>query len=206
MKFKLIRKLKGFFYALKLHVFIPSRFFIFMGEMGNLSRWINKYGKTTKYSDFYTSNHQYDKRYKLYEYILETEKLNDEIDYLEFGVAKGVSFRWWAEKIKNPAAKFYGFDTFTGLPESWGPFKKGDMSGGNEPPKMDDARVNFYQGIFQATLLPFLKTYQPAKRKLIHMDADLYSSTLFVLFHLTPLINKGDIIMFDEFSVNSYKL
>ena len=128
-----------------------TKFFLFISVFTVFTLIIDFYSYqgikqlTTKYSDFYTSNHQYDKRYKLYEYILETEKLNDEIDYLEFGVAKGVSFRWWAEKIKNPAAKFYGFDTFTGLPESWGPFKKGDMSGGNEPPKMDDARVNFYQ-------------------------------------------------------------
>lgn len=169
--------------------------------MGMLSRWINKHGKTTPFSDFYTFKNDYNKRYLLYEYLADKEKLDDAVDYLEFGVAGGASFKWWAEKIKNPAARFYGFDTFTGLPEDWGPFKKGDMSNHNAPPELHDTRVKFYQGIFQTTLLPFLKTYQPNKRKIIHLDADLYSSTLYVLFHLTEFIKPGDILMFDEFSV-----
>jgi hypothetical protein len=33
------------------------------------------------------------------------------------------------------------------------------------------------------------------------MDADLYSSTLFVLTTLSPYLKKGDIILFDEFNV-----
>ena len=33
------------------------------------------------------------------------------------------------------------------------------------------------------------------------MDADLYSATLYVLTLLTPFLNSGDIIMFDEFNV-----
>jgi len=33
------------------------------------------------------------------------------------------------------------------------------------------------------------------------MDADLYSSTLYALTTLSPFIQKGDIIFFDEFNV-----
>jgi len=201
MKFRIIRKLKGLFYVLRLHVFIPSRLFIFLGHMGNLSRWISKNNKQAGFSDFYQSKHDYNNRYKLYEFLLQKEQLNQPLDYLEFGVAGGHSFRWWAEHITDPGAQFYGFDTFTGLPEDWGPFKKGDMSNHNAPPALNDQRVKFYQGIFQTTLLPFLKNYQPNSRRVIHLDADLYSSTLYVLFHLTPFIRKGDILLFDEFSV-----
>ncbi len=33
------------------------------------------------------------------------------------------------------------------------------------------------------------------------MDADLYSSTIFVLTQLYPYLQPGDIILFDEFNV-----
>ncbi|PKR80466.1 hypothetical protein CW751_08805 [Brumimicrobium salinarum] len=120
---------------------------------------------------------------------------------MEFGVAKGQSFKWWIEHIEHDDSFFYGFDTFNGLPEDWGSFKKGDMSNGNEPPKIDDSRHQFFQGVFQKTLPDFLKTYQSKKKKIIHLDADLYSATLFVLASMSPFLNKGDILLFDEFNV-----
>ena len=82
------------------------------------------------------------------------------------------------EQIKDKNASFYAFDTFDGLPEDWGSFKKGDMSNGNTPPEIDDNRHSFYQGIFQETLYDFLKSYDSDKQKVILLDADLYSSTL----------------------------
>jgi hypothetical protein len=46
-----------------------------------------------------------------------------------------------------------------------------------------------------------LKNYNPENRKVIHLDADLYSSTLFILTTLYPYLKSGDILFFDEFSV-----
>jgi hypothetical protein len=37
--------------------------------------------------------------------------------------------------------------------------------------------------------------------KVIHLDADLYSATIFTLSVLYPYLNSGDVIMFDEFNV-----
>jgi O-methyltransferase len=193
-------KLKGYFFIMKLHRMIPFKILRFFSQMGELSKWISNH-KNISYSDFYSSKFDYSKRYLLYSYILEKEITGIPVDYFEFGVSKGISFRWWAENIKYSESRFFGFDTFSGLPEDWGSFKKGDMDNNNEIPQMNDPRCSFYQGLFQQTLPSFLKNYSSGKRKIIHMDADLYTSTLYVLTSISPILNKGDIIIFDEFNV-----
>ena len=131
-------------------------------------------------------------------------KDNSKIIYLEFGVAGGESFKWWLNENKDNSSCFYGFDTFEGLPENWGVlFKKGDMN--YEESQMQDKRAKFIKGLFQDTLFSFIqdnKDYLNSNtRKVIHMDADLYSSTIFVLSQLYPYLKSGDIILFDEFNV-----
>lgn len=200
MSIRLLGKLKGIFFRFNLHLLFPGKNLVFLGQLSDLSKWISKRRKIS-FSDFYSYKFDYNKRYQLYTYIIEKEGITSDIDYLEFGVSKGYSFRWWSDQIKDSNSRFYGFDTFSGLPEDWGPFKKGAMSNGNVPPELNDKRCTFYQGLFQQTLLPFLKTYQPNRRRIIHMDADLYSSTLFVLTTISPYLRKDDIILFDEFNV-----
>jgi O-methyltransferase len=193
-------KLKGYFFLLKLHNVIPFGFLRFVSQMGELSKWISRH-RDTGFSDFYSRKFDYSKRYDLYSFIIETEIKGSPVEYLEFGVSKGVSFRWWADHIKDEKSRFYGFDTFTGLPEDWGSFKKGDMDNSNEIPVLDDPRCKFFQGLFQQTLPPFLNDWSSRSRKIIHMDADLYTSTLFVLTSISHILQKGDIIIFDEFNV-----
>ena len=55
-----------------------------------------------EFNDFYLKKWDYNKRYKLYEFIFGKEKLTDSITYLEFGVAGGLSFKWWVSKNQNP--------------------------------------------------------------------------------------------------------
>jgi hypothetical protein len=193
-------KLKGLFFFLKLHRITPYGLLGFTSMMGALSKWISNQ-QNISFNDFYSTRFNYAKRYDLYSYLIDNEALNGPIDFLEFGVSTGLSFKWWAEHINHPKAGFFGFDTFTGLPEDWGSFRKGDMDNKNEPPVMLDTRCHFYQGLFQQTLPVFLKSYSSDNRKVIHMDADLYTSTLFVLTTLSPYLRKGDIILFDEFNV-----
>lgn len=203
LKHKIIRlpgRLKGLFFYFRGDRFIPIHLFMFFAHLASLSRWISINKKKCE-NDFFTRKFNYKKRELLYEQVITEFNLDTNIDYLEFGVSKGHSFRWWINRIKDSDARFYGFDTFTGLPESWGPFKKGDMGNDNNPPEIDDNRHEFYQGLFQQTLIPFLSKYKPDKRKVIHMDADIYSATLYVLTLFTPYIKSGDIIFFDEFNV-----
>jgi hypothetical protein len=199
-KIKRIRKLKYYFFKLGIHRILPSQRLIFLGHLSGVSKWISRQNNL-RFTSFPSKIFDYSKRYDLYKFIIENEILDKEIDYLEFGVSKGSSFKWWVENIKHKNSRFYGFDTFTGLPEDWGSFKKGDMSNGNKPPVLDDSRHEFYQGIFQNTVYTFLKKYKSNKRKVIHLDADIFSATLFVLTTISPYLRKGDILIFDEFNV-----
>jgi hypothetical protein len=193
-------KLKGLFFVCRLDRLVPSHALNFLAHIAELSKWISKYKNDCK-NDFYTKKFNYNKRELLYEQVIIDYELDTNIDYLEFGVSRGTSFKWWVNRIKNVNARFYGFDTFTGLPEAWGLFKKGDMGNGNIPPIINDDRYELFQGLFQQTLLPFLNNYKSNKKKVIHMDADIYSATLYVLTLITPFLKKGDIIFFDEFNV-----
>jgi len=195
-------KLKGIFFVTRLdRIFLPiSNLFIFIGYMAKLGSWISRHRKLA-FSDYYTGKFEYLRRYKLYKYIVERENLERDIDYLEFGVSKGASFKWWVDTIKDKNSSFFGFDTFTGLPEDWGPFKRGAMSGDNKIPEIDDTRCTFYQGLFQKTLHDFIEKHPFNKRTILHLDADLYSSTLYVLTAISSKLKPGDILFFDEFNV-----
>ena len=206
IKFFIIQKTKAIFSLLKLHVLVEpfSGFLLNLAYLSKQSKYINQH-KNIAFNDFFSGDRSRDKRFGLYEYLnKEFIKMNP-INYLEFGVANGGSFYWWLKNHTHKQSTFSGFDTFSGLPEDYGPFKKGDMSNGNEVLKTDDPRAGFYQGLFQQTLPGFLKTFNNQKLTVIHMDADLYSSTLFTLTSFAPFLKKGDIILFDEFCVPTHE-
>jgi len=142
----------------------------------------------------------YYNRYKLYDFVAAHENLIDEkILFLEFGVFQGDSIFHWLSINKSKQSFFWGFDTFVGLPEDWGRDKKGCYTNNGELPHTDDIRCGFKKGLFVETLPGFdLSPYKGIK-KIIHLDADLYSSTLFVLTELHNDISKGDIIILDDY-------
>lgn len=200
-KLLLLRKWKGLLLKAGIHRILPSRQLSFLSHLSALSSWIQQHQKEG-WSDFYNPSTEYTDREKLYAHLIASQNLSSQsIDYLEFGVAQGASFRYWISALEHPDCRFYGFDTFDGLPESWGHFKKGDMSNGNKPPVIDDSRHHFFQGLFQQTLFPFLKTYASDRRKIVHIDCDIYSGALYVLCMISPYLKKGDLILFDEFNV-----
>ncbi|MBM7516591.1 TylF/MycF/NovP-related O-methyltransferase [Nocardioides nitrophenolicus] len=147
-------------------------------------------------------------REDMYDHV-HAELIGDQpIDYLEFGVFEGSSLRHWAELNTHPDSRFYGFDSFEGLPEEWKRFDRKidkahfDVQGAL--PDIDDGRVTFVPGWFQESVDPFLDTFAPARtperQLVVHIDADLYSSTLYVLTRLDALLVPGTIVIFDEFS------
>jgi len=206
MKLRLIRFIKKSFIYLKLHKItgIFDSFFINAAQLSKLSCWIDK-NKKAGYNDF-PCKWDYEKRYPMYKWVLENEGLeNIPINYLEFGVAGGQSFRWFLKQNNHPESLFAGFDTFTGLPEDFGSYKKGTFNTNTEAPKIEDARGRFYQGLFQQTLPDFLSTFENRSRSIIMLDADLYSATLYVLTSLAPFLKKDDILFFDEFAVPTHE-
>ena len=121
--------------------------------------------------------------------------------YLEFGVHQGESLRWWVEGNRHPASRFHGFDSFEGLPEDWNAsYRKGHFSTGRTPPAVEDPRCAFEVGWFQNTLPRFLRSADLRARTVVHLDADLHSSTLLVLFALAPVLKAGDVLVFDDFT------
>ena len=206
LKFFFIQNIKALFALCKLHILIEpfTGFLLNLAYLSKQSKWISQQNKLA-FNDFFSRDRSRDKRLGLYQYLNDEFIKDAPINYLEFGVANGSSFYWWLENHTNQLSTFSGFDTFSGLPEDYGPFKKGEMSNGNEILKTDDKRANFYQGLFQQTLPGFLKTFNNQNHTVIHMDADLYSSTLFTLTSFAPYLKKGDIIFFDEFCVPTHE-
>ncbi len=199
-KGEFIWKAKYYLYKYGVNKLLPSSKLNFAGHLGEVAQWISEQ-KNIAFTSFPDKKFDYHRREELYQYLVDQETAGEAVDYLEFGVANGSSFKWWESHKSEANSAFYGFDTFTGLPENWGAFKKGDMSSGNKKPEIEGDRHQFYQGLFQDTLYDFLKDYEPKNRKIVHLDADLYSSTLFVLTALSPYLKKGDILLFDEFNV-----
>lgn len=206
MKLYIIRYSKIVFTYLRLHVFFNlfAPLFLNLFYLTKFSLWANR-NKKISFNDF-PSKWDYEKRFELYKWVLENENMKSApINYMEFGVAQGYSFRWFAGQNINPESRFYGFDTFTGLPEDFGAYKKGTFNNGNKPPEINDSRVLFYQGLFQQTVPAFLLELNNSRTNIIMMDADLYSATMYALTSLGPFLKKGDIIFFDEFAVPTHE-
>ena len=212
MKLRIIKFLKDFLlYTGLLRLLSPlNSLFLFIRNFNKLRSWINQNDKDSLLiNDFYSFSRNYQKRLELYQAVSSHYELDHrEILYLEFGVASGQSFFWWTKKNIHPGSRFYGFDTFEGLPENWGGYRKGDMAHGINELSSEDPRAGFVKGIFQQTLNSFIRDHEvemKAKPKLIHLDADLFSSTIFVLSQLYPYLQKGDLVLFDEFNVANHE-
>jgi len=121
--------------------------------------------------------------------------------YLEFGVYRGESLRFWSRALRHPDARLHGFDSFRGLPEDFdvgGPYARGTFDVGGAAPQIADPRVRFFPGRFEQSLA----SYQPPAHEalVVLLDADLYSSTLLVLRQLRPHLAPGTIVILGDLS------
>lgn len=109
-------------------------------------------------------------------------------------------------KVYDTVYRLFGFDSFWGLPENWldadgkivGAGKKGRFSTEGKFPHV--AGVTFFQGWFSDTIPLWKQYYGPVCNgiALLHCDADLFSSTIEILYGLNDKIRPKTIIVFDE--------
>ena len=123
----------------------------------------------------------------------------DQIDFLEFGVGSAESLRWWLAYNRHEGSRFRGYDIFTGLPEKWMRLPKSAFA--QAPPDIADPRCEIIVGMFQETVLQQPQFH--GGKIIIHLDADLYKSTLYVLSTVKP--PAGSILIFDEFSAPTHE-
>ena len=120
---------------------------------------------------------------------------------VEFGVASGHSIGMIAAAL--PSARVVGFDSFEGLPESWGNHEAGAFATSAETVAATvPANVELVVGRFEHTVARWwaaecAKLGEP-RLSLVHLDADLYSSTKVALDALAPVLRDGVLVVADE--------
>lgn len=144
------------------------------------------------------SSHELSREYSYYEYCVDHVELDGL--WAEFGVYKGASSKYLSE-MKNKSFPdseygFHGFDSFEGLPEAWSGTgsSKGKFKTGVIP---EISGVTFHKGWFKDTIPKFLEDHEE-NFAFIHIDCDIYSSTVDILSNLKNRIVSGTVILFDE--------
>jgi O-methyltransferase len=139
-------------------------------------------------------------RAEMFRHVQESYIKGEALDYLEFGVFQGESIRQWARLNTHEDSRFFGFDSFEGLPEDWRAGQgKGHFNVRGAIPQIDDRRVKFVKGWFENTIPPFARDFTTKNRLALHVDSDLYSSAMLALVHFAPFMSKGTLLIFDEF-------
>jgi hypothetical protein len=115
---------------------------------------------------------------------------------VELGVYSGSTL---SQIVKKFEGEVHGFDSFEGLPEKWNRndmnFDKGHFDVKGDIPSVEGATI--HKGWFNNTLPPFVACLSE-KISLLHVDCDLYSSTIEALKILGPYLSRNCVIVFDE--------
>jgi O-methyltransferase len=133
----------------------------------------------------------------LYDVAADAIGRNAPVTVLEFGVFGGHTLRQLAARFISPRAHFTGFDSFEGIPDEWHGFERGAFSTEGAMPRTDDERVEFVKGWFQNTVSDWIAEARIPAPVLVHFDADLYGSTLFLLTTLWHRIPEYHFLMDD---------
>jgi hypothetical protein len=142
----------------------------------------------------------FDTDYDLHKWVATTQlddKLLSRGWVLEFGVATGRTLNQFAHWLQDKTV--YGFDGFEGLPEDWtSRMRKGFFARSSLPRVRNNCEL--VVGWFDQTLPGFkANKIKNGPIALLHVDCDLYSSTVTILNNLKDNIIPGTVIVFDEY-------
>lgn len=161
-----------------------------------VGRWMRAHG--------YNVRKRFPRREQLFD-LAGAEVADKVVLYMEFGVHRAEATRYWSKVLRNPGSELHGFDSFEGLPEDWNILsRKGHFSVDGEIPVVHDPRVHFFKGWFDQTLPKH--NPPPHEVLVLNLDADLYSSTIFVLDTLKDKIVPGTYVYFDEINDRMHEL
>lgn len=118
--------------------------------------------------------------------------LRFEGEWAEFGTYQGQTANWMLDYLPEDGT-LHLFDSYEGLARGWSALPKGSFK--TEPPVFDDPRVVMHNGWFEDTA----SSISDRLLSFIHIDCDLYESTLDVLWQLPPL-RSGTTLLFDEYA------
>jgi hypothetical protein len=99
-------------------------------------------------------------RFEMWQDVQKRFIIDAAIDYLEFGVFEGESIQWWTRLNTHTNSRFFGFDSFEGLPQDWhGKKGKGYFDVCGRLPQVEDPRIKFVKGWFENTLPIFIRDF-----------------------------------------------
>lgn len=176
-----------------------SYYFISLGLSFNLIKIAKLYNYINNFNKPIYSGLRRESLWKLIISKIEKKEFEPTI-ILEFGVAWGYMTNFFLKRTENYNFKWYGFDSFLGLPDNWESYKKGHFSTDGKPPSIDDPRLKWIIGNVEETCLNMIdsQTLFKEQKKLIIFDLDMFEPTEFVLKTISSHLNNGDIIYFDE--------
>ncbi len=118
--------------------------------------------------------------------------------FLEFGVFQGASINYLSSQLSTKI--FHGFDSFEGLKEDWSGWSltKGAFDLKGQLPTVN-SNVKLVKGWFDATLPDFIQKQSNPFVQWLHIDCDTYEATKTVFECLEGNIQKGTLILFDEY-------
>lgn len=165
-----------------------------------------------KYPECHAEGYFKEGRFLQYALARQAACLKEEGDFIECGVYRGKSLDIFASVLDaySPNRRLYGFDSFQGLEqptqedimpeknESY--FKKGSIKGWNKP--AIEKRLAYHQcsiELIKGWIPESFTGFEDKKFVFAHIDVDLYNATYASLEFIYPRMEKGGIILFDDY-------